>query len=167
MIQVQVNGVKKNLKNYQYEVFLYDTRSARQMSIWVDAYIADILSATLQGKARPLTAHDLVVHMIRAWGARLVCVIIDELGDDSFRAYLILETADGTKRLVSRPSDAIIVALRMRSPIYVEDALFNKYATPRPEDQKQLPPKKPPSEAEQNKLKPFYDAFKDEDLDPH
>src|SRR3989344_8014418 len=49
VIQVIVTGVRQDLQTYQYQVFLYDPTSTRQMTIWVDPYIADALTATLQG----------------------------------------------------------------------------------------------------------------------
>ena len=162
VIQVIVTGVRQDLQTYQYQVFLYDPTSTRQMTIWVDPYIADALTATLQGKPRTLGAHDLVIHVIRAWDARLVRIIINKFTNNSFRATLILDTPQGTRNFESKPSDAIVIALRMEVPIYVAKDLFDSYATKRPQDIKKLPPARPPTDEERKGLKPFEDAFHDE-----
>lgn len=104
-------------------VILSETQGARQFPIFIGFYEMDALDRAIHGKqaARPLT-HDLVLNVIEAVGGRLNRVIIDDLREDTFFGKLDVRMADGTRALVdSRPSDALVVALRRRVPIFVAE----------------------------------------------
>jgi uncharacterized protein len=72
---------------------------------------------------RPL-AHDLMVEVMAATGARLVRVDVTELREGTFFAELDLAAPSGQVRLSSRPSDAIALAVRVAAPVFAsEDVL--------------------------------------------
>jgi uncharacterized protein len=48
------------------------------------------------------------------------------LWDNTFYALIFLEADGETVAIDSRPSDAIALALRMKSPIFVEEEVINK-----------------------------------------
>ena len=58
--------------------------------------------------------------------ATLTRVVVTELKDKTFFAELHLSTQNGEKKISSRPSDAIALATRMQSPIFVEESVLNK-----------------------------------------
>ena len=74
--------------------------------------------------SRPLT-HDLFSSTIDRLGARVLAVHIVDVQGTTFFAKLCLERPDGGRiELDCRPSDAIALAVRTKSPIYVrEDVL--------------------------------------------
>ena len=74
---------------------------------------------------RPLT-HDLFKTTLNEMEATLTRVVVTELKDKTFFAELHLSTQNGEKRISSRPSDAIALATRMQSPIFVEESVLNK-----------------------------------------
>lgn len=74
---------------------------------------------------RPLT-HDLFKTTLNEIEVTLTRVVVTELKDKTFFAELHLSTQNGEKKISSRPSDAIALATRMQSPIFVEESVLNK-----------------------------------------
>src|SRR5262249_13820786 len=68
---------------------------------------------------RPMT-HDLLRNLLAEFGASVESAEITELRESTYFARLQLKTREGKLlEIDSRPSDAIAVALRTKSPIYV------------------------------------------------
>ena len=79
---------------------------------------------------RPLT-HDLLVTVISRLGAKVSSVAITDVQDATFFATVDLVSAAGERfSLDARPSDAIAVAVRTKSPIYVDDRVLKTAAYP-------------------------------------
>ena len=51
-------------------------------------------------------------------------VVVTSLKENTFYALIHLATGDGSLTVDARPSDAIALALRTRSPIFVEEAVI-------------------------------------------
>jgi bifunctional DNase/RNase len=60
-------------------------------------------------------------------GASLSHVVITELRDATYYAELRLSTPNGEVSISARPSDAIALALRTDSPLYVDDELMEEH----------------------------------------
>ena len=79
--------------------------------------------ATLPAKGRPLT-HDLLANVLRALGAKIDRVVVNDLKDGTYFARLVLSAENETqqKKIIeidARPSDCIAMATAQRAPIYV------------------------------------------------
>ena len=74
---------------------------------------------------RPLT-HDLLRNVINDLGAKIVSIVISDLIEDIFYARIILDVAGRHVEIDSRPSDAIALAVRAKSPIYVEESVLER-----------------------------------------
>ncbi len=104
-------------------------KQAKVFIIYVDVGVGEALSMALQGmhKERPLT-HDLIISIFKASGILLEQVIINDENDGTFYARLALhmENELGTKliEIDARPSDCMILALRLGRPIYATAAVF-------------------------------------------
>lgn len=73
---------------------------------------------------RPLT-HDLMLSLLRNFGAELLRIEIHDLRDGTFYARLILGK-DGEERTIdSRPSDAIALAVRRKCPVYIAESVVD------------------------------------------
>jgi bifunctional DNase/RNase len=73
---------------------------------------------------RPLT-HDLMLSLIKTFGADLLRIEIHDLREGTFYARLILDV-DGEERTVdSRPSDAIALAVRKKCPVYIAESVVD------------------------------------------
>ncbi|MEB3167661.1 MAG: bifunctional nuclease family protein [Synechococcaceae cyanobacterium] len=102
-------------------VLLRDPSARRQVPIWIDQAQAQNILAGLNGikPPRPLS-HDLMVSLINAGQLTLDKVIIHAIEDNTFRAVLKLNAANGTTHeLDARPSDAIALALRTGTGIWM------------------------------------------------
>ena len=75
---------------------------------------------------RPLT-HDLLVSVLGALNSSLSRVVVTHVTDGTFHARLYLELADGSEAEIdSRTSDAIAVAVRTGSTIYVDERVLDE-----------------------------------------
>jgi bifunctional DNase/RNase len=113
-------------------VILRDEDDDLSLPIWVGILEATSLATQLEGVslARPMT-HDLLRRFIEEVGATVSRVEITELRDNTFYALIHLKNADGEVRQIdSRPSDAISLALRTDSPIYVSQQVIEAAAIP-------------------------------------
>ncbi|MEM5766042.1 MAG: bifunctional nuclease family protein [Candidatus Aenigmatarchaeota archaeon] len=75
--------------------------------------------------ARP-NAHDIVADAFNSLGIEVLMVKITELKENSFYSKLILRQGNTILSLDARPSDAIAIALRTNSSIYVNSTLLKE-----------------------------------------
>jgi bifunctional DNase/RNase len=101
-------------------VILKDADNRLNLPIWIGLLEATAIATELEGikMARPMT-HDLLRNMLGDLGATLECVEITDLRDNTYYAVIHLLVQGGARAIDSRPSDAISLALRTKSPIYV------------------------------------------------
>ena len=79
---------------------------------------------------RPFT-HDLILNVIQDLRVSLEEVQVDDLRDNTFYGKLVLKTANGEKVLVdARPSDALVLAMKTKAPIYVADHVLDVVCSP-------------------------------------
>ncbi len=76
---------------------------------------------------RPLT-HDLLKNVIETMGGEVLHVLISGLERSTYFARIVLDVDGSTVEIDSRPSDAIALAVRVSSPIYVADDVMDKAA---------------------------------------
>jgi bifunctional DNase/RNase len=93
--------------------------------IFVDEPVGVAISMSMRGivKDRPLT-HDLMGHMLRAFGASVERIIINSLDAGVFYARLIISAQNEVQQrkvveLDARPSDSIALAVSQNAPIFV------------------------------------------------
>ena len=102
--------------------------TAAQLPIQIGSFEASAISMGVAPRegGRPMT-HDLLKSTISALGASCVSVRINDVKGTTFYAQVELMREDGRQVLVdARPSDAIALALRMRSLIYVYENILNE-----------------------------------------
>jgi bifunctional DNase/RNase len=73
---------------------------------------------------RPNT-HDIFAETLRSFNITLDYVTLDRYEDGVYYANLFLKTEDKVLKLDSKPSDAIALALRTNSTIYINETLLN------------------------------------------
>lgn len=76
-------------------------------------------------EVRPNT-HDLLADILENFNITLRSVTIDSFEDGIYYATLHLNHGEDGLRLDSKPSDAIAIALRSGSPIYISQGLLQK-----------------------------------------
>jgi len=137
MIPVVVESVRMNLTNGQRVVILKDDKLERYLLIWVGQNESNAIALELQSEKapRPLTA-DLLKSVIDELGAHVADVSVTDLHDDIFYARIGLVNAQNERLDIdSRPSDAIALAVRYQTPIYVEEDILDKAAITLPTEQ--------------------------------
>lgn len=97
------------------------------LPIWVGAYEANAIALEIEKivPQRPMT-HDLLRNFIVQSGFRVARVTITDLRDNTYYAAIELLGENGAKMtLDARPSDAIALALRMDSAVFVEQKVLD------------------------------------------
>jgi hypothetical protein len=127
MIQFELSRIIIDEAKKEQVVVLKEKKGVKFLPIVVGSSEAASIRMPLNGfmPPRPLT-HDLVCSVFNILNAKLEKVVIDELIDNTFHAKLYLLTNAGTKIIDTRPSDAIALAVRMKSPLFIEEDIFNK-----------------------------------------
>jgi len=121
MVEMSVAGIALDAASRSPIVLLRDPSGRRQVPIWIDQAQAQNILAAINGvrPPRPLS-HDLMVSLMEAGGLSLEKVIIHAIEDNTFRAVLKAVGAEGVSHeFDSRPSDAIALALRTGSGIWM------------------------------------------------
>lgn len=128
LIEMVVESVRVHMLSSQHVVILKESERDRYLPIWIGPSEANAIAMRLQGLSaeRPLT-HDLLVSVVGAVGANVSRVVVTHVTEGTFHARVYLETADGGETEVdSRTSDAIGVAVRTGSPIYVDERVLDE-----------------------------------------
>jgi len=156
MIEMKVAGIAVDAITRSPIVLLKDGTERRALPIYIGQDQAKSIIAALENQAppRPLT-HDLLVNMLEAWEMTVERIIIHSLQDNTFYAVLTVRKGEVKKDIDARPSDAIAVALRTRSPIWVMEEVVADASIPVDRDA---------DEAEQRAFREFLENVRPEDL---
>jgi bifunctional DNase/RNase len=126
MIEMIVGGIGFDPRNLSPIVLLRDQEELNFLPIWIGVFEAAAIAMELQGvqPPRPMT-HDLLRLAIENLGGKIKKVIINDIKEGTFLALIEIETKEGkTISLDARPSDAIALALRSHSPIFVSEIVM-------------------------------------------
>lgn len=127
MVEVQLAAVRVDLQSNTPVVLLQEAQGTkRTLPIFIGPPEATAIALAIQGvpTKRPMT-HDLMRDLLEALGASLVQVVITELVETTYHAELRLDAAGRQLVVQSRPSDAIALAARTGTPLYVADDLLD------------------------------------------
>lgn len=126
MKEVDVLGVRLEPATEQPIVLLREKGGQRFLPIWIGTAEAVAIALEMEGieTSRPMT-HDLVKNILKAIGASVESVSITAIEDETYFAEIKLSGAfDGV--VDSRPSDAIAMAVRFSTSVYVADEVLDK-----------------------------------------
>jgi bifunctional DNase/RNase len=106
-------------------IILRDQNGQRVLPIWVGVFEANAIALQIENvqTPRPMT-HDLLKNILEDLEARVERIVVSALKENTFYAVIHLVTGGDTLAIDARPSDAIALALRTRSPIFVEEAVI-------------------------------------------
>lgn len=131
--EVTVAGVyeHRDQANSQPVAFFVLLRDAlgRSVVIWIGRFEAASISLALEGATadRPLP-HDLLNSIIGRMGGTIEQILIDDLWNNTYYAKISIVADSKTIDIDSRPSDAIALALRAKSPIYMAESVLERAA---------------------------------------
>ena len=124
-IQMSVGGLTLDPVTKTPIVILKDTENKLNLPIWIGLLEATAMATEIEGikMARPMT-HDLLKNILGEVGCSVESVEITELKENTYYASVHLSLGGRRVMIDSRPSDAIAIALRTKSPIYVAKAVL-------------------------------------------
>jgi bifunctional DNase/RNase len=127
---MKIGGLIMNQESDSCIVVLKDPESDAALPILIGLLEATNIAAKLESIAlpRPMT-HDLLKNIIDQMGAEVNRVEISDLRDKTFYAWIYLSRSDKETKIDARPSDALAIALRTGSRIYVNEKVIQKYKT--------------------------------------
>ena len=119
-IEMSVDSIRVHMPSGQHVVVLKQKDAERFLPIWVGMAEANAIALKISGirPDRPVT-HDLLVNILSDLQVRVTRVVVSELRDDTFHAQIVAMQGDKELIFDSRSSDAIALAVRVESPIYV------------------------------------------------
>jgi bifunctional DNase/RNase len=126
MVRVLLRAVRVDLQSNTPVLLLQETEGeGRTLPIFIGSPEATAIAYALQGvdMPRPLT-HDLMKDMLDALDIGVERVVITELRGSTYFAELHLLRQGARTVVSSRPSDAVAIAVRAETPLFVSDELM-------------------------------------------
>ncbi len=125
MIKAKVNGIALDMTTNSFVVILSTPDSDRLLPIWIghNEALAIAMGLSEVTSRRPLT-HDLLKAVITTLGGQVQKVEVTELKEQTFYAKIYIRVNGSTLVVDARPSDSIALALKTKSPLFVEEELF-------------------------------------------
>jgi uncharacterized protein len=126
MVRVLLRAVRVDLQSNIPVLLLQEMEGeGRTLPIFIGSPEATAIAYAIQGvdMPRPLT-HDLMKDVLEGLEVAVERVVVTELRDRTY--YAELHLLQGGKKTVvsSRPSDAVAIAVRTESPLFVSDELM-------------------------------------------
>ena len=154
-IEMKIRGLMMDPVTNVPIVILKGSDGNTLLPIWVGVYEANAIALEIEKVAtlRPMT-HDLLRNILQGLGCLVSKIVVSQLKDDTFYAVIWLMQDGKLISVDSRPSDALALALRTNSPIYVdEEVIKNSKATSTKQDK-----------LNDDELKRWLENLGDEDL---
>jgi uncharacterized protein len=126
-IEMEVKGVRLDAIGHNPVVLLADKNGKKALPIWIGLLEANAIDKELKNitSPRPMT-HDLLYSILTQVQVKVKEVKIVELKDQTYYAILLLKSNKGVIEVDARPSDAIILALKSKIPIFVASKIFDE-----------------------------------------
>ena len=137
-----------------FVVVLADDTGRRELPIWLLADDGLRLSALIEpprggheqaGAVQAHTEDELTGTLLRAAGARVTGVDIDELGPEVTAARIALASPAGTRHVTARLAEGLAIAITAGAPVRVADMVMDRLAVPLPGDNQPVPRPEPTS----------------------
>jgi bifunctional DNase/RNase len=137
MRQVDITGIALEANTGAPLVVLREQDEPhRLLPIFIGGPEASAIALAAAGQKPPVPlVHDVMVALVKSLDGRVEAVEVTDLRDGTFLASINLAGPAGTRRVGSRPSDALAVAVRTGAPVFVSDAVLDEAgALPGPDE---------------------------------
>ena len=130
MIEMNIKGLMVDPITNMPIIILRDSEGQKVLPIWVGVFEANAIALQIENVTtpRPMT-HDLLRTIIQDLQATVDKIVVCDLKENTFYALIHLRTPAGPVAIDARPSDAIALAMRTRSPILVEETVIENAKT--------------------------------------
>jgi RNA polymerase sigma factor (sigma-70 family) len=141
MVQVTIADVIKQERTDDegrshtlYVVLLLDEAGRRALPIWIGASEGHSIAAGLGGLTtrRPLT-FNFFAGLLQAINARVEEVRVETLQGDTYYGIVKIRSGRTVREIDARPSDALALAVRTGSPVFVAEDVMERTAKKLPE----------------------------------
>ncbi|HEY9811799.1 MAG TPA: bifunctional nuclease family protein [Halomicronema sp.] len=156
MIEMKVAGIVLDAATRSPIVLLRDAAERRALPIYIGQDQAKAIISALENQTppRPLT-HDLMANILQEWNMTVERIIIHSLQDNTFYAVLTIRQGEVKKEIDARPSDAIAIAIRTNSSIWVMEEVIADAS---------IPVDREADEAERQAFRQFLSNLRPEDF---
>lgn len=130
LVELKVTGISgyPNPRNC-YTMTLTEVGGDRRIQIVIGGAEAQSIECVLRkiSTPRPLT-HDIMYRMMELYGIRIEGIVIGMLPDGVFTGTILLGPDDegNTRMIDARSSDAVALAVRTNSPLYIAPSLLDR-----------------------------------------
>jgi bifunctional DNase/RNase len=164
-IQMSVGGLTLDPVTKTPIVILKDTDNKLNLPIWIGLLEATAMATEIEGikMARPMT-HDLIKNILGEVGCAVDSVEITDLKENTYFALVYLKIAGRQVVIDSRPSDAIALALRTKSPIFVAKAVLEASSILQQNEEGKEPPVENVSNVSQEKWAEILEKMTPDDF---
>ena len=124
---VEVKRISYYPPSKGYAVLMEEKEGNRSLPIIVGSAEAQAIALYLEGvnMPRPMT-HDLLVNVLENMDGEISRVFIARISHGTFYAEIEVSSPHSGEMIIdSRPSDAIAIALRSQTPIYISDEVMD------------------------------------------
>lgn len=126
-LRVEIKGLMLDPSSNVPIVILRDVQSHLFLPIWIGVFEANAIALRIEGvePPRPMT-HDLLRSVLEGLGGQVEKIVISDLKESTFFAVIHVRQNGSVVPIDARPSDAIALALRTDSPIFVLRSVLDK-----------------------------------------
>jgi bifunctional DNase/RNase len=127
LLQMKVFGLTIDPTTNSPIMILKAKEGEEALPIWIGILEATAIASELENVkfTRPMT-HDLLKNVIEAMGANIEKIEVCDLRDNTYYALIHLKIDKKGYTIDARPSDAIALALRAKTPIFVDESVIEK-----------------------------------------
>ena len=127
LLEMKVSGLTIDPFTNVPIVILKDADEKNVLPVWIGVLEASAIASELEKIqfSRPMT-HDLMKEILKSVNVKVKKVEVNDLKDNIYYATMYMTTNAGDFTIDARPSDAIAMALRMSSPIFVDTKVLDK-----------------------------------------
>lgn len=125
--EMEVSGLALDPSSNTPILILKSVGGDLTLPIWIGLLEAASIAMALQNVefARPMT-HDLFKAFLEAMNTRVEKVEVCDLKDNTYFARIYFAAPENSFSMDARPSDAIAIALRTKSPIFAEEDVITR-----------------------------------------
>lgn len=166
MIEVTVAGLGIAPPSQLPLLLLKERDGERVLPVGIGPLEAQAIVLPLRGvkPPRPMT-HDILVEIVSSLGVHLRRVEIVDLIESTFHARLMVDAGGQERTYDIRPSDAVALAVRTETPIFVSEDVFDQAGIVSPEVSEATAEPTPDVPLDESKLTPFKEFIDSLDID--
>ncbi|MBI5587170.1 MAG: bifunctional nuclease family protein [Deltaproteobacteria bacterium] len=127
LLEMKVSGLTIDPFTNVPIVILKDMEEKNALPVWIGVLEASAIASELEKIqfSRPMT-HDLLKEILKNINVTVTRIEVVDLKENVYYATIHMSACEGSFVLDARPSDAIALALRTRSPIFVDTKVLEK-----------------------------------------